>query len=150
MPNSYKLTVKNKTGAPQHYSFFSAIPVVSGGMSGDIWSNVLKACPSTPNDGKAMLEVWDNYYAVCGSYDGVPNQGMRVSVSKSTPVSLGYKNSGNVVMGSSLALKVIDKRACDFGPPTNPGAGKIGNFQITTAGDEFTFQDATDSKILDS
>ncbi|KAL2793185.1 hypothetical protein BJX66DRAFT_339091 [Aspergillus keveii] len=148
MPNTYRITIQNNTGAPQNYSFFSATPIVSGSSSGEIWSNVLKAANNTPNGAKAFLDVWTNYYAICGSYDGKPEQGARVSVSKSVPINLGSKSGGITMMGSSVALNVIDKETCDLGPPTNPGNGKIGNFQLVTASDQFTYQDAVNNNIL--
>jgi hypothetical protein len=145
MVNTYKITVKNQTGAPQNYSFFSATPIVSGGNSGDVWSNVLKTAPQTPNGAVATLEVWSNYYAVCGSFDGDPNQGVRISTSKCVPATLGYKSGDNIVMGSSIPLKVINKETCDLGAPKNPGAGKIECFELTTATNEFTYQEAINS-----
>jgi hypothetical protein len=54
------------------------------------------------------------------------------------------------MMGSSVALNVIDKETCDLGPPTNPGNGKIGNFQLVTASDQFSYQDAVNSKLTPS
>jgi hypothetical protein len=151
MPNSYKITVKNQTGGPQNYSFFSANPIVSGGTSGDIWSNVLKAAPNTPNGAKASLEVSNNYYAICGNFEGKPEQGGRISVSKTAAINLGSKSGGNVVLGSTVALTVTNKETCDLGAPTTPGAGKLGNFQLVTTvtpGREFTFQDANDNHLL--
>ncbi|KAL4733657.1 hypothetical protein BDV11DRAFT_210053 [Aspergillus similis] len=148
MPNQYKITIVNNTRAPQNYCFFSASPIVSGGTSGEIWSNILKAANNTPNGARASLDIWANYYAICGNYEGKPEQGVRVSVSKSVPITLGSKSSGIVMMGSTVALNVIEKETCDLGPPSNPGGGKIGNFQLTTASNQFTYQDAVNNNLL--
>ncbi|EPS28333.1 hypothetical protein PDE_03279 [Penicillium oxalicum 114-2] len=148
MPNQYRLTVRNQTGGPQDYAFFSAPPLVSGAMSGEIWSNVLKASPSTPNGSVAMLDVWPTYYAICGRYEGKPEQGVRVSVSKSVPINLGSKTSGKVVMGSTTALQVINREVPDLGPPTDPGAGKLGSFQLLTGKNEFTINEAKNNNIM--
>ncbi|KAJ5356234.1 hypothetical protein N7517_010843 [Penicillium concentricum] len=148
MPNQYSLTIKNQTGGFQDYAFFSAPPVVSGAMSGEIWSNVLKSSPSTASGGRATLDVWPNYFAICGRYDGKPEQGVRVSVSKSVPINLGSKVGDKVVMGSTTALHVINREAPDLGPPTNPGAGKLGAFQLTTSQGEFTITEAKNKHIM--
>ncbi|KIX94050.1 uncharacterized protein Z520_10076 [Fonsecaea multimorphosa CBS 102226] len=143
MVNKYTLVIKNLTGAPQNYSFFSANPVISGSATGPIWSNVLKAANNTPDGGTATLEVWHNYYAVCGSFDGDPATGAKVSIGKSVGITLGTETA----LGSTIALTVVDGSACDLGPPTDPGNGKIGNFQLTTGG-KFTFQDAKNNNLL--
>jgi hypothetical protein len=117
-------------------------------MSGEIWSNVLKASPSTPNGSMAMLDVWPNYFAICGRYEGKPEQGIRVAVSKLMPIKLGSKMGGKVVMGSSTALNVVNHEVPDLSAPTDPGAGKLGAFQLTTSKDEFTFNEAKNSESL--
>jgi hypothetical protein len=151
MPNSYKITVVNNTGGSQDYAFFNATPIVSGGTSGAIWSNVMKAANNTPNGATATFEVSTNFHAICGSFDGNPSQGGRVSINKSVPISLGAKVGGHISLGSTIALSVIDKSACDLGPPTTPGQGKIGNFFLDTAckpGSEFSLQDAKNNNLL--
>ncbi|KAK7965762.1 uncharacterized protein PG986_000039 [Apiospora aurea] len=116
MPNSYKITVINNTGGPQDYAFFSATPVVSGGVSGPIWSNVLKSAGHTPNGAQASFEVLTTHYATCGSFEGSPEHGDKVTISKSVPINLGSKAGGNVTPGSSVALTVYDQTSCDLGP----------------------------------
>ncbi|KAG5981475.1 hypothetical protein E4U55_002898 [Claviceps digitariae] len=151
MPNSYKITIKNETGGKQNYHFFSAQPVVSGGSYGSLWSNVMKVANNTPNGGSAMLDVARNYYAVCGSFDGSPAAGGSITISKSVPISLGAKNGANVTKGSTVNLIVNDQSACDYGPPTTPGEGKLGSFQVDTSyqpGNEFTMQDSKDNNLL--
>ncbi|KAK7910617.1 hypothetical protein PG985_013098 [Apiospora marii] len=150
MPRSYKITVINKTGGPQDYAFFNAAPVVSGGMSGPVWSNVIKAADRTPNGGQASFEVATTYYAICGSFEGSPEQGNQVTISKSVPVQLGSSNGGAITLGSSVSLAVYDQSACDLDPPVTPGQGKLGSFQIDTAckpQNQFTLQDAKDSEL---
>lgn len=150
MPNTYKITVINKTGGPQDYAFFNAPPIISGGASGAVWSNVMNTARNTPNDGQASFEVSLTYYATCGSFEGSLDQGSRVEVSKSVPIQLGSSNGGNITMGSSISLTVYDRSACDLGPPTNPGQGKLGNFQLDTAckpENAFTMQDAKDREF---
>ncbi|KAK8137471.1 hypothetical protein PG984_002964 [Apiospora sp. TS-2023a] len=151
MPKSYKITVINKTGGPQDYAFFNAAPVVSGGMSGPVWSNVIKAADHTPNGGQASFEVFTTYYAICGSFEGSSDQGDKVTISKSVPVQLGSSNGGNITLGSSVSLTVYDQSACDLDPPVTPGQGKLGSFQIDTAcnpENQFTMQDAKDNNLL--
>lgn len=147
MSNSYKITIKNKTGAPQDYSFFSAPPLISGGMSGDIWSNVIKASPRVANGASTVLTVYSNYYAICGSSDGKPEQGVTVSVSKVVKINLGSGTSSAPVFGSTIKLSADGGESIDLGPPTTPGKGKIGCFQLTTLDTKFTFQQAKDSEL---
>ncbi|KAK8067365.1 hypothetical protein PG997_014112 [Apiospora hydei] len=145
MTNSYKITVINNTGGPQDYAFFSATPVVSGGFSGPIWSNVLKSAGHTPNGAQASFEVLTTYYATCGSFEGSPEHGGKVTISKSVPINLGSKAGGNVTPGSSVA------RRATLAPPTTPGQGKLGNFQPDTAckpENRFTMQDAHENNLL--
>ncbi|KAM7207335.1 hypothetical protein V8F20_002397 [Naviculisporaceae sp. PSN 640] len=151
--SAYKLTIRNQTGVSQDYVFFSAPPMVSGGTSGPIYQHVMKAAPSTPNDGMVTLELSNKYYAIAGVYEkDDDSDGQSVSVSKSVPVELGHKasNGSDIVMGSSVTLTVKDKSSVDLGPPTTPGAGKLGCFQLNTAvsGDGFSFQDAKNNGIL--
>ncbi|KAG6033869.1 hypothetical protein E4U41_006778 [Claviceps citrina] len=151
MPNSYKITVQNQTGGKQNYNFFSAQPVVSGGSSGTIWSNVMKSAKNTPNGGSAVFDVSTNYFAICGSFEGSPAAGGRISISKTVPVNLGAKTGANVTLGSTVGLVVNDRSACDFTPPTTPGQGKLGSFQVDTSyqpGNEFTMQDSKDNNLL--
>ncbi|KAK1830480.1 hypothetical protein QBC39DRAFT_105951 [Podospora conica] len=149
---SYKLTVKNQTGGPQDYAFFSAPPIVSGGPSGEIWSNIMRVSPHTPNGAMSTLELSSSYYAICGSFDGTPEQGGQVSVSKAVSVKLGSSDGTNVTRGSTVALTVFEKESCDLGPPTTPGGGKIGNFQLDTSisspDGAFTIQDAKNNHLL--
>lgn len=146
MPNTYKITVKNQTGGPQNYSFFSAVPILSGAASGNVWSNVLKSTNRAPNGSTSSFQLTDNYYAICGSFEGKPDHGGSITVSKSVPISLGSKSGTNVTMGSSVKLDVFDGQTCDLGPPSTPGQGKIGNFQLSTEGANFTIQQAKDSE----
>lgn len=148
MANSYKITIKNKTGAPQDYSFFSAPPLVSGGMSGDIWSNVIKAAPKTANGANAQLTVWANYYAICGSTDGTPDQGVSISISKAVKIALGSGTASSPSMGSTIALSAENGASIDLGPPTTPGKGKIGCFQLTTTGSKFTVEQAKNNNLV--
>ncbi|KAG5938670.1 hypothetical protein E4U53_007961 [Claviceps sorghi] len=151
MPNTYTITVKNQTGGKQNYQFFSSPPAVSGGAFGSIWSNVMKAANNTPNDGSAALKVANNYYAVCGSFDGPPSAGASITISKSLPVNLGSQTGGKLTMGSTVSLVVNDKSACDMKPPQTPGQGKLGAFQFDTSyepGFEFTMQDSKDNHLL--
>lgn len=145
----YKLIVRNQTGGPQNYSFFSSNPAVGGGRSGRVYSNVMRAAPNTPHDGKAVLELPTTYHAICGSYEGKPESGGRVSITKTVPITLGMKNGDDVIKGTTVPLIVTDKAACDFGTSVTPGEGKLGSFAINTAtslGNDFTLQDALESK----
>ncbi|KAK8017877.1 hypothetical protein PG993_014203 [Apiospora rasikravindrae] len=151
MPNSYKLTVINETGGPQDYAFFNDTPLVSGGVSGPVWSNVMKSAVHTPNGGRASFEVQNTFHATCGSFEGSPEHGGKITISKSVPVNLGSKAEGNVTAGSSVALTVYNKTSCDLEPPTTPGQGKLGNFQLTTTckpENAFTMQDARQNNLL--
>ncbi|KAF4979195.1 hypothetical protein FZEAL_4568 [Fusarium zealandicum] len=151
MSDAYKVTVKNRSGASQNYSFFAANPVVAGGASGRVWSNVMRSTPDTPNDGKAVLELPTSYYAICGSYEGSPETQGRVSISKTVPIDLGTSNGDSIAMGSTVNLIVNNRSACDFEAPVSPGDGKIGSFVVNTTtapGKEFTTQDAVNNHLL--
>ncbi|KAG6009554.1 hypothetical protein E4U54_008518 [Claviceps lovelessii] len=77
--------------------------------------------------------------------------GGSITISKTVPVTLGAKNGSNVSMGSTVELVVNAKSAGDFNPPTTPGQGKLGSFQIHTSykpGFDFTMQDAKDNNLL--
>ncbi|KAG5928069.1 hypothetical protein E4U42_001307 [Claviceps africana] len=151
MPNTYKITIKNKTGVMQNYHFFSSPPAVSGGTFGIIWSNVLKAANDTPDGGVASLQIANNYYAVCGSFDGAPESGSSVTIGKTVPVTLGARVGGEVTMGSTVTLVVNHRTACDLKAPETPGKGKLGAFEIDTSyekGNEFTVQDAKINHLL--
>jgi len=147
---SYKITIRNQTGGSQFYSFFSDRPSVSGGVTGDLWSNVMKASPSTPNGGNATFEVGTKYYAIVGSFDGDAHHGGKVSVNKTVEIKLGAKNGPHITPGSSVNLTVTDKNSGDLSAATTPGQGKIGNFFVDTAANPpntFTFQEAKNSKL---
>ncbi|KAK8041562.1 hypothetical protein PG994_014569 [Apiospora phragmitis] len=73
--------------------------------------------------------------------------------SQSVPINLGSSNGGNITQGSSVSLTVYNQVACDLEPPTNPGQGKLSNFQLDTAckpENKFTMADAKDSKFSPS
>lgn len=150
LPNTYKITSKNQTGGKQDYNFFSAVPIVSRGNRGEIWSNVLKDARNTPNDGVVTFDITTTYHAICGSYEGSPTEGGRISISKSIPVDDGSDQSGSVKMGSSVHLTVFDQKTCDM-EQKMPGLGKLSNFLLdTTVNDtanSFRIQDAKDSTL---
>lgn len=145
---SYKMIIKNQTGGSQFYSFFSDRPSVSGGVTGDLWSNVLKAAPATPSGANATFEIATKYYAIVGSFVGDAAHGGKVSVNKTVEIKLGAKNGPTITNGSSVTLTVTDQNSGDLSPPSTPGQGKIGNFFVDTAANppnNFTFQEAKNS-----
>lgn len=40
MPNNYNITVKNKSGSLQQYALFNKVPIVSGKVQEQVWSNI--------------------------------------------------------------------------------------------------------------
>lgn len=145
MPNTLRIKIKNHTGRMQNYSFMSATPLVSGGHSGSIFSNVMRAAPQIPNGAVASFEVSVNYHAVCGKFEGTPEHGGRFTIKKAVPISLGSRDNP----GSTVNLTVNSRSVCDLGPVTTPGAGRTSNFLLdtsTTPGKEFTEQDAKESE----
>lgn len=128
---------------------FSSPPIVSGAASGDVWSDVFETAHNIPNGAHASLQIVTNdCYAKCGSLDDNADHGAQVSVSKAVPVKLGSRLDGGITMGSSVALSVYDKESCDLSAPTDPGNGKLGNFELTTSSHEFTVQDAKNRESL--
>ncbi|KAH8699361.1 hypothetical protein GQ44DRAFT_786983 [Phaeosphaeriaceae sp. PMI808] len=131
---SYKITIKNKMGGPQYYSFFCERPSVSGGVTGDLWSNILKAAPATPTGGNTSFEIATKYYAIARSFDG--------------DATMVARSLSTRPFQSSLALRRTEyhKRAA-----TTPGQGKVGNFFVDTACNPpnvFTFQEAKNNNVF--
>lgn len=151
MPSSSSISIRNQTGVPQDYAFFSGAPNVSGGMSGPILTNIIATAHHTPNGATATFIISNNYFAICGRYEGTPESGGTAFISKTVPVTLGSRSEGNVITkGSTVPLSVFEGSNCDLGLPTTPGGGKLGCFQISTVVDDaanaFTFQDAITSE----
>ncbi|KAM0420382.1 hypothetical protein ACHAPT_011802 [Fusarium lateritium] len=149
---TYRIIVKNQSGSPQDYSFFNDRPTVAGGMpGGDIWSNVMKTAKGIPDGGSASFEVSTNYYAICGSCQGTPGSGAKVTISKAAPVQLGRFSAGKYALGSTVPLVVHRKSACDLGATQTPGCGRVGNFQLDTTcrpENAFTVADARANNLL--
>lgn len=144
--NMYSITVKNESGSHQHYALFSKAPQVTGTVQGQVWSNVF-ATANTPKQQTAQFTVYKQYYAVCGSSNGSPDQGVQVSVGQTLPVTLGVKKpDGTVVHGTTVGL--IDDGGAPAFSDTLPAASSYPNaFEIDTHPD-FTVQDAKDGNWL--
>lgn len=140
MVNKYTITVRNKSGAQQHYALFNKPPKVTGRVQGQIWSNVF-ATGNTPNKSQAHFSLYTQYFAIVGSSQGTPANGVVVDVSGERPVNLGYTQSnGKHVAGTTLALQVTDG-APQFSETPYPDGSYVNAFEIKT-GPDFTIAEA--------
>lgn len=142
--NQYSIKVVNNSGDQQTYALFSEVPVVTGKVQGKIWQNVF-AIARTPNGDNGNFDIFKQFYALCGSSDGKPADGVVVSVSGTKDVTLGSsKADGTAVKGSSWQMDVIDQ-APQFNKSL-PAGGLVNSFEIVTT-DNFTLAEATKCKI---
>lgn len=147
MVSANTITIKNRTGSMRKYYLFAETPQVSGNASGRLWANVMEQCPAVPNGGVAMFEIYNNYFAICGSFDGKPEHGGQVNVYMTQPVQLG---TSNTAQGSTVNFSVMDGGASgSLSSPQTPGKGGIGSFVIDTGAKDgsepFTTRDAQNS-----
>ncbi|CAJ0548668.1 Ff.00g022810.m01.CDS01 [Fusarium sp. VM40] len=146
MVNKNSITVKNQSGAQQHYAIFNKPPVVTGKVSGQIWSNVF-ATGNTPKGQQANFSVYKQYYAVVGTSQGSPQQGVEVDVNGSKDVTLGStKPDGTAVPGTTLQLLVQDE-APQFSDNSLPDGSYPNAFEIQT-GSDFTVAEAKNGNYL--
>lgn len=145
MVNKYSITVKNQSGAQQHYALFNKPPVVTGRVQGQIWANVF-ATGNTPQGSQAHFTMYTQYYGIVGSSQGTPADGVVVDVTGESAVDLGSTTAnGTAVPGTSLHLKVSDG-APQFDTNPNPNASYVNAFEIRTAND-FTINEAKKGKL---
>jgi|SRR3569833_28045 len=144
MVNKYTITVKNQSGAQQHYALFNKAPKVTGRVQGQIWSNIF-ATGNTPNHSQAHFSLYTQYYAIVGSSQGSPAMGVEVDVSGEVPVDLGTtRSNGEAVPGTTLGLKV-DDGAPQFNPDPYPNGSYVNAFEIRT-GPDFSIAEARKGK----
>jgi len=81
---------------------------VTGRVQGQIWANVF-ATGNTPATASAHFSVYTQYYAIVGSSQGTPADGVVVDVNAEQPVNLGSTTAqGTAVPGTTLSLNVTD------------------------------------------
>ena len=140
MVNKYTITVKNQSGAQQHYALFNKPPVVTGRVQGQIWANVF-ATGNTPSNSVAHFQMLTQYYGIVGSSQGTPADGVVVDVTGERAVELGQLSSnGTQVPGTTLTLKVVDE-APQFDQTPNPNGSYVNAFEIRS-GTDFTIAEA--------
>ncbi|KAK2605656.1 hypothetical protein N8I77_008480 [Diaporthe amygdali] len=140
MVNKYTITVKNNSGAHQHYALFNKPPKVTGLVQSQIWSNVF-ATGNTPKNSTAKFSVYTQYYAIVGNSEGSPADGVQVNVTAEREVNLGStKPDGEVVPGTTLGLSVSED-APEFDDTTFPDGAYKESYEIKTKND-FTINDA--------
>ena len=139
--NKYTITVINQSGAQQHYALFNKAPIVTGKVQGTIWANVF-AVANTPDSQTGHFAMYTQYYAICGSSQGSPADGVEVDVSGEKPVTLGSTTAtGTAVPGTSIALEISDG-APEFSHKELPNGGYPNAFEIQS-GTDFTVNEAT-------
>ncbi|KAM0228815.1 hypothetical protein ACHAPO_010452 [Fusarium lateritium] len=146
MVNKNTIKVTNQSGAQQHYAIFNKPPIVTGKVSGQIWSNVF-ATANTPKSNSANFSIFKQYYAVVGTSQGNPEQGVQVDVNGSRDVTLGSTQpNGAAVAGTTLKLLVQDD-APQFSDEALPNGSFPNAFEIRTSSD-FTLQDARNGNYV--
>lgn len=146
MVNKYTITVKNNSGAHQRYALFNKPPKVTSRVQSQIWTNVF-ATGNTPKGNTARFSMYTQYYAIVGTSEGSPADGVEVDVTGQRQVNLGAtKPTGEVVPGTTLGLTVSDD-APWFEDNTYPDGAYVKSFEIKTKND-FTIAEAKKQKYV--
>lgn len=131
MPNSYNITIKNKSGNLQQYALFNKVPKVSGKVQEQIWSNIFAVDKAAHNQ-EIEFELVNEYNAIVGKKKSNPSGTVTVTVTGTESVTLGYTESnGQPVPGTSLRMLVTDDTP-QFSPAALPNASFPGAYEIRT------------------
>jgi len=143
MPNTYSITVQNKSGSQQQYALFNKVPQVTGKVQEQIWSNVF-ATGSGAHDMSVGFSVTNETYAIVGMKKTHPSKKVIVSVAGSKPVTLGRTQAdGQAVPGSTLKV-IVNQTVPQFSTDALPDSSVPHAFSIQTG--EFSNKEAKDSK----
>lgn len=138
--NACSIRILNNSGSRQTYSLFSEVPRITGRIQGKVWQNIL-AQARTPAAQEGKFNIYQKYYAVCGSINGSPADGVSVGVTGTRKVTLGSTTpKGAHVPGTTLQL-VVEEHAPEFSHKQSPACACNGSFAITTSPD-FTIAEA--------
>jgi hypothetical protein len=131
MPNTYSITVKNLSGSLQQYALFNKVPVVSGKVQEQVWSNIF-AVDKAAKSQEISFEVVNEYSAIVGKKKSNPSGTVTVTVTGTEPVTLGYTQpNGQPVPGTSLSMVVSDETP-QFSDVTFPKASFPNAYEIRT------------------
>lgn len=145
MPNTYTIRVINNSGAQQKYAFFTEKPQVTGRVQGQIWQNVFASAGAAPSQ-TAVITVYQQYFAMCGSSQGKPADGVTVNVTGMSLVTLGSKaRDGTQLPGTTLPFTVIDE-VPQFGAEVAK-TSYVNAYQVNTDG-SFTVKDAQNNNYV--
>lgn len=139
MPNTYTITVKNRSGSLQQYALFNKVPLVSGKVQEQIWSNIF-AVDKASNKQEILFELVNEYNAIVGKKRSNPSGSVTVTVTGTEPVTLGYTEpNGQPIPGTSLSMLVADDTP-QFATDALPNASFPNAYEIRTG--DFSNADA--------
>ncbi|GFP60264.1 hypothetical protein TASIC1_0017002600 [Trichoderma asperellum] len=139
MPNSYNITVKNQSGSLQQYALFNKVPIVSGKVQEQVWSNIF-AVDKAAKDQQISFDLVNEYNAIVGKKKSNPSGSVTVTVTGTQPVTLGYTQpNGQPVPGTSLSMFVADDTP-QFSATPLPNASFPNAYEIRTG--DFSNKDA--------
>lgn len=139
MPNSYNITVRNKSGSLQQYALFNKVPIVSGKVQEQVWSNIF-AVDKAAKDQEISFDLVNEYYAIVGKKKSNPSGSVTVTVTGTEPVTLGYTQpNGQPVPGTSLGMLVTED-VPQFSSTALPNASFPNAYEIRTG--DFSNKDA--------
>lgn len=131
MPNTYTITVKNRSNNLQQYALFNKVPIVSGKVQEQIWSNIF-AVDKAANKQDVLFELVNEYNAIVGKKRSNPSGSVTVTVTGTEPVNLGYTQpNGQPVPGTSLSMLVADDTP-QFSADALPNASFPNAYEIRT------------------
>lgn len=131
MPNNYNITIKNKSGSLQQYALFNKVPIVSGRVQEQVWSNIF-AVDKAANKQEILFELVNEYNAIVGKKKANASGSVTITVTGTEPVTLGYTEpTGQPVPGTSLSMLVADDTP-QFSTDALPNASFPNAYEIRT------------------
>jgi len=132
MPNTYQISIVNKSGVSQSYLLFAAVPVVQTGASssGQVFQNVFMAAPpiaSRPDGSSSTtFTITRQFYGICGTSVQNLAAGVQVATSDYEAVTLGAGNNP----GTTLDFTTVG--GAQFTIPLPPETAPAGGYIIST------------------
>jgi len=143
--NKYSITVTNNSGNQQKYAIFNKAPVITGRVQPKIWHNVF-AVANTPDSSTGKFTMYKQYYAIVGSSEGTPADGVTVNVNGVRPATLGSTaDDGTAIKGTSFNM-LVQNEAPQFAKAELAANGYVNAFEIVTNSD-FKFDEAVSSEL---